>query len=134
MSDSGVVEFYRGRLKLQQVENLTSLTRWTIDRLIEKGRFPKPIAERPTRLWSRLDIQNWIAQRCADSGKDTTASRLINLDAVVEATGYHYSTIYRRIQKNRFPAPVRLSSRRVAWIRSEIRDWVHSQIKRADLL
>jgi len=121
-------------VKLNQVENLTSLTRWSIDRFVAEGRFPKPVVDHPTRRWSRSDVENWIGEQCAKSGKDRITSRLIKLDEVTDATGYHYSTIYRRIHKQQFPSPVRLSVKRVAWVKDEIQDWVHRQIKRADLL
>ena len=120
--------------RLNDVEKMTSLTGPTIARFLADGRFPEPIAAHPIRRWSRSDVENWIGDRCENSGKDRATSELIKLDAVIEATGYSYSTIYRRINKRQFRSPVRLSVKRVAWLKDEIQEWVHARIKRADLL
>lgn len=54
---------------------------------------------------------------------------LIRLPQVKRLTGLGRSSIYRRIQEHRFPAPVSLGGRAVAWVEGEIRSWIERQIK-----
>lgn len=47
----------------------------------------------------------------------------------VEAvTGLSCSTIYQLIGKGQFPRPVRIGVRTVAWIQSEVVDYIESRI------
>ena len=47
----------------------------------------------------------------------------------VEArTGLKRSTIYAKVAAGEFPAPVRLGTRAVGWIESEICQWLESRI------
>ncbi len=48
------------------------------------------------------------------------ATRLIRLPEVLERTGYGKSWIYRLINDGKFPAPVKIGSRAVAFVESEI--------------
>lgn len=45
-----------------------------------------------------------------------------------EMTGLSRSTIYSWITAGRFPAPVKLGPRSVAWVKEEIEAWVNSRI------
>lgn len=56
-------------------------------------------------------------------------SSMLRLPAVKACTGLSRSTIYLRISKGAFPAPVALGGRAVAWIEQEIDDWVARQIE-----
>lgn len=47
----------------------------------------------------------------------------LRMHAVVRITGLGRSTIYRLIASQRFPNPVRLGPRAVAWRRTEIDEW-----------
>lgn len=47
----------------------------------------------------------------------------LRIRTVVRVTGLGRSTIYRLIANQRFPCPVRLGPRAVAWRRSEIERW-----------
>ena len=47
----------------------------------------------------------------------------LRLPMVVKWTGLGRSTIYRLIALNRFPVPVRLGERAVAWRRADIDRW-----------
>lgn len=50
--------------------------------------------------------------------------------AVVETlTGYGRSAIYDKISRGEFPAPVKIGPRAVAWIESEVQDWLQSRIE-----
>ena len=58
--------------------------------------------------------------------KNTT--RLIRLPEVLHKTGYKKSWVYRLISENRFPKPIKLGSRSVAFIEAEIDQWVSDTI------
>ena len=57
--------------------------------------------------------------------------RLIRLPDVESTTGCKKSTIYLMIGEGRFPKPVRLSSRHVAWPESAVLQWVQDRIAAA---
>lgn len=48
---------------------------------------------------------------------------LLRLPSVIQATGLGRSTIYKLVAEKKFPAPVRLTSRAVAWRRGDIERW-----------
>jgi len=60
------------------------------------------------------------------STKQTT--RLIRLPEVMHKTGYKKSWIYRLISENRFPKPIKLGSRAVAFIEIEVDEWISNTI------
>lgn len=45
------------------------------------------------------------------------------MPAVMRMTGLGRSTIYRLVAEKRFPAPVRLAARAVAWRSADIEQW-----------
>lgn len=57
--------------------------------------------------------------------------RLIRLPDVEGATGCKKSTIYELMKAGRFPKPVRLSARHVAWQESAVLQWVQDRIQEA---
>ena len=48
---------------------------------------------------------------------------LLRLPIVIQATGLGRSTIYKLVAEKKFPAPVRLTSRAVAWRSGDIERW-----------
>ena len=54
--------------------------------------------------------------------------RLIRLPDVEGATGCKKSTIYELMKAGRFPKPVRLSARHVAWPEAAVLQWVQDRI------
>lgn len=50
--------------------------------------------------------------------------RLLRLPQVLYVTGLGRTALYDLMSKNRFPRPVRLSSRAVAWRESDIVAWI----------
>lgn len=52
----------------------------------------------------------------------------IRLAEVQRRTGYSKAWIYRLISQKRFPAAVKIGSRSVAFIESEIDDWINQRI------
>ncbi|UXZ53985.1 MULTISPECIES: helix-turn-helix transcriptional regulator [Halomonadaceae] len=58
--------------------------------------------------------------------------KLIRIKDVMERTGLARSTIYKYISLGKFPKPVKQTSRAVAWVESEIAEWINDCIKRRD--
>jgi prophage regulatory protein len=55
--------------------------------------------------------------------------RLIRIRDVMERTGLSRTVLYRKIQHNDFPQPVRITIRCVGWLESEINAWVNQRIE-----
>lgn len=54
-------------------------------------------------------------------------SLFLRLPAVMKLTGLGRSTIYRMVADKRFPCPVRIASRAVAWRRTDLDRWSESR-------
>ncbi|EIU6778015.1 AlpA family transcriptional regulator [Vibrio parahaemolyticus] len=50
--------------------------------------------------------------------------RFLRLDEVREKTGLSKSAIYNQIKKGEFPVSVPIGSRTVAWLESDINEWL----------
>ncbi|TVP12301.1 helix-turn-helix transcriptional regulator [Shewanella sp. KCT] len=59
--------------------------------------------------------------------------KLIKLKDVMASTGLGRSTIYNYIADETFPKPVSLGARAVAWVESEVQDWILERIEERDL-
>jgi prophage regulatory protein len=57
--------------------------------------------------------------------EDVSFLRLPDVKAV---TGLSKSSLYVLIREKRFPAPVRLGPRTVAWVRSEVKQWAAERV------
>ena len=55
-------------------------------------------------------------------------TRLIRLTEVMNRTGYGKAWIYRLISEGRFPTQIKIGSRAIAFIESEIDDWIQEII------
>ncbi|MEB5738604.1 AlpA family transcriptional regulator [Klebsiella aerogenes] len=53
---------------------------------------------------------------------------LIRLPEVQRRTGYSKAWIYRLMSEQRFPSAVKIGSRAIAFVESEIDDWVNQRI------
>lgn len=58
--------------------------------------------------------------------------RLLKLKDVMFLTGLGRSTVYKYIAEGNFPRPVSLGERNVAWVESEINDWILLKIRMRD--
>ncbi|MBY6226424.1 AlpA family transcriptional regulator [Ferrimonas balearica] len=58
--------------------------------------------------------------------------RLLKLRDVKHATGRARSTDYKYINDGNFPKPISLGERKVAWLESEIQDWILEKIEQRD--
>ncbi|KWV94503.1 hypothetical protein ASS64_09360 [Erythrobacter sp. AP23] len=69
----------------------------------------------------------------AESGKNVLRNRdikrVLRIKEVRHKTGLGRSTIYRWMDEGRFPKPVHLGARSVAWIEHEIDQWLMSRSK-----
>jgi len=63
----------------------------------------------------------------------TMTQRLIRLSDVTKRTGIPKSTIYALLKNNRFPRPVPLTTRCVAFVESEIEAWIDQRIAERDV-
>ncbi len=49
--------------------------------------------------------------------------QLLRLSDVTKLTGLSRATVYRLVEKDRFPRPRRIGDRAVAWVNSEVEKW-----------
>ncbi len=52
----------------------------------------------------------------------------LNIKDVCRATTLSRATVYRGIAEGRFPKPLKLSPRRVAWPETAIEEWAESRL------
>ncbi|NOI12795.1 helix-turn-helix transcriptional regulator [Vibrio hepatarius] len=58
-----------------------------------------------------------------------TAIRLIRLSEVLAMTGLSRSSMYRSIEEKQFPEQVQLGGRSVAWVESEVQEWISQKVE-----
>lgn len=57
------------------------------------------------------------------------SEKLIPITVVCELTSKSRSWIYDAVSKGTFPRPVKIGLRSVAWVHSEIQDWIQQRIQ-----
>lgn len=69
------------------------------------------------------------ASRSTPANREPVAASpfLLRLPSVVRMTGLARSTIYKLMAEDRFPTPVRLSGRAVAWRLADLEQWSESR-------
>ena len=55
-------------------------------------------------------------------------TRILRLPAVRERTGLSRSSIYAYIARRSLPTPVRLGSRAVGWVESDVEEWIVARV------
>ena len=55
---------------------------------------------------------------------------LLRLPKVIEKTGLKRATIYLHIKQNKFPKQFKIGDRAVAWLESDIDDWIDIHLAR----
>ncbi len=50
--------------------------------------------------------------------------RLLNAKSVMEFTTYSRTELWRQVQSGRFPSPVKLGERRIAWRASDVAGFI----------
>ncbi|PWD57663.1 AlpA family phage regulatory protein [Pectobacterium parmentieri] len=56
------------------------------------------------------------------------SERLVKMPEVMHRTGNGKAWIYRFISQGRFPKPIKIGSRSIAFIESEIDEWINQRI------
>ncbi|MCS3600988.1 prophage regulatory protein [Buttiauxella sp. BIGb0471] len=54
--------------------------------------------------------------------------RLIRITDVINLTGLRKSTIYLKVKNNEFPTQVHIGTKSVAWVESEVQDWIKGNL------
>lgn len=67
-------------------------------------------------------------QAATNTNQQTIAPRLIRRSDVQKITGLGASSIYQLQREGNFPQSVQVSERRVAWVESEVAEWVGKRI------
>ncbi|EHR7952833.1 TPA: helix-turn-helix transcriptional regulator [Escherichia coli] len=57
------------------------------------------------------------------------SKRLIRLPEVMLLTGRCRASIYKDINANVFPKPIKTGPRSVAWVEGEVSEWIDNKIK-----
>lgn len=57
--------------------------------------------------------------------------KCLRLKAVRDVTGMATSTIYDQMSKGSFPRPIKLTGKAVAWLESDIAEWMESRERAA---
>ena len=64
----------------------------------------------------------------------TIGERLLRLPEVLERVPFGKTTLYRLQSEGSFPQGIQLGSNMVAWVASEIEEWINTQIKNRKVL
>ncbi|EMX2274524.1 helix-turn-helix transcriptional regulator [Yersinia enterocolitica] len=57
-----------------------------------------------------------------------TYSSLIRLPEVLKRTGFSRPWVYKLLKQKRFPLPIKIGGRAIAFVESEVNDWIDQQI------
>ena len=55
--------------------------------------------------------------------------KILRLPSIIELTGLSRSTIYLRISKGEFPAPISLGGRAVGWVEGDVENWLCEKVE-----
>ena len=64
----------------------------------------------------------------------TIGERLLRLPEVLEMVPIKKTTLYDLMRRGLFPRNIKLGSNMVAWVASEIEEWINTQIKNRKVL
>lgn len=67
----------------------------------------------------------------AASNEDVGGVSFLRLPDVIAATGLSKTSLYALIRENSFPRPIRLTTRAVAWVRSEVQQWAINRVAKS---
>ncbi|MEQ9888226.1 helix-turn-helix transcriptional regulator [Pectobacterium zantedeschiae] len=59
---------------------------------------------------------------------------LIRMSETMRRTGYGKAWLYKLISQERFPKPVKIGSRSIAFVESEVNEWIEQRISERDSL
>jgi prophage regulatory protein len=75
-----------------------------------------------------LSVSNKTRMGSMEIENKAVKTSFIRLEQVKARTGLSRSTLYAYIRDGRFPSPVTISDRCVAWVESEIDTWIAERI------
>ncbi|HEJ7997833.1 TPA: AlpA family transcriptional regulator [Serratia liquefaciens] len=58
----------------------------------------------------------------------SSSEKLLRLAEVKGRTGYSRAWIYKLIAQNRFPQPIKIGPRSIAFVESEVEEWINQRI------
>ena len=53
--------------------------------------------------------------------------RLLRVAEVMDRCGFKRTTLHRLVKRDDFPKPVMLTNRAVAWLESDVEEWIESR-------
>ena len=136
-------------LRRKEVENLTGFSTRALYDSMRSGTFPRPLRiGKRSVAWLSQEVENWIESRVADRERLRDShqpknrptpiikfienvpdgKRLLRLPEVKKRTGKSVASIYADIETGQFPAPISISINRVAWLESEVNDWIQRRL------
>ncbi|MBG18494.1 MAG: AlpA family transcriptional regulator [Rhizobiales bacterium] len=59
-------------------------------------------------------------------------TKFLSRAQVLDKTSFSHATLYREISQGRFPRPVQLTARRVAWPEERIEEWLAERVSESD--
>ncbi|WP_432692364.1 helix-turn-helix transcriptional regulator [Morganella morganii] len=57
---------------------------------------------------------------------------LLRVRDVMKKTSFKRSWVYVQMERGKFPRPVRIGGRSIAWVESEVNEWIASHIKKRE--
>ncbi|MBA4711158.1 MULTISPECIES: AlpA family transcriptional regulator [Citrobacter] len=57
------------------------------------------------------------------------SNNLLRMPEIMRRTGYGKAWIYRLISQGKFPRPIKIGSRSIAFVESEVDDWINQRIE-----
>ncbi|AXB20996.1 AlpA family transcriptional regulator [Salmonella enterica subsp. enterica serovar Newport] len=57
------------------------------------------------------------------------SNNLLRMSEIMRRTGYGKAWIYRLISQGKFPRPIKIGTRAIAFVESEIDDWINQRIE-----
>lgn len=60
---------------------------------------------------------------------EVIVAKFLRLSAVIAQTGLSKSSIYSQIQQGNFPAQIQIGVRAVAWLESDIEEWMSCRVE-----
>lgn len=57
------------------------------------------------------------------------SNNLLRMPEIMRRTGYCKAWIYRLISQGKFPRPIKIGSRAIAFVESEVDDWINQRIE-----
>lgn len=105
--------------------SVSTLNQWAM-----QGRGPRSIRVGRQCVYRRDDVEAFKAELAATASELSASTPkpirtvLMRLPAVMGVVELSKSTIYAKVAAGTFPAPVKISSRAIAWKSSEIEAWI----------